>query len=634
MNGKRAIPHTIATTIFGSLGILAITTGVPQASAQIRVACVGDSITYGVAVSSPNTSYPGDLQTSLGSGYNVQNFGYPGLALMNLPQGNPPYHPPYNTSSQYSSMVAFNPNVIIVMLGTNDASFPVDAAGWSADYLSTFVNQYETLIGNLRNLPAKPTVYIATTPEVYGFNQYGIDPTIANTIITPAIHTIAAATGAPLIDVNTATVSTGIYSGDNVHPNDMGTSFIANTVYTALQPAIASGTNFQIVNQTSGMCVTDPNSSKSSPTPLQQIPCGTGQANGQWQFKPTGNGSYTISNVAAPALAWDDTASSMLNGTPIQLLTAANTTDEQWLATLQPGKLWTFTNLTSGRCLDDTDGSVLSGTQFQQYACAENPNQEFQLVPVNSGVGAAPSAPSNLSVTKATTSEIDLSWTASPTANVTYSIFRSTVSGFTPAAGNQIASGVSLTAYADTGLAAGTTYYYRVEAQNSVGYSPATGQIAASTSTASSGSSISATAFYTVVNQGSGMCVDDTGGSTWNQTVLQQWTCAANNLNQQWKFTPTSNGYYHVTTYNSSTLGWDVVNVSTVPSTPMQLWTYGGGLNQQFLPLPQSSGTYEFQDRNSGLCLYVPGGAATNGLQLQINTCNGSPSELFTLKQQ
>jgi Ricin-type beta-trefoil lectin domain-like len=38
-------------------------------------------------------------------------------------------------------------------------------------------------------------------------------------------------------------------------------------------------------------------------------------------------------------------------------------------------------------------------------------------------------------------------------------------------------------------------------------------------------------------------------------------------------------------------------------------------------------------DRNSGLCLNVPGGGATNGLQLQINTCNGSASESFKLNE-
>jgi hypothetical protein len=127
------------------------------------------------------------------------------------------------------------------------------------------------------------------------------------------------------------------------------------------------------------------------------------------------------------------------------------------------------------------------------------------------------------------------------------------------------------------------------------------------------------------------MCVDDTGGSTSNGTQLQQYTCYSGNTNQEWLFTATSGGYYEVTTYNSSTAAWNVVGLGTSPGTDMQLWAYGGGLNEQFEPVLLSTGYYKFIDRNSGLCLNVPGGAATNNLQLQINTCNGSTSESFTL---
>ena len=225
--------------VTATLAVIILFSWAPSLAAQIRVACVGDSITYGVAVSSPSTTYPADLQASLGSGYNVQNFGYPGLALMNLPQGNPSSHPAYTTTTQYTSMVAFNPNIIIVMLGTNDASFPVDGAGWSSDYLATFTTQYEAFITTLRALPAKPIVFVATLPTVFGTNQYGIDPTVANTIITPALHSIASASNAPLIDVHTATANLGSDFADNVHPNDAGTAAIATAAFNALQPNIA-----------------------------------------------------------------------------------------------------------------------------------------------------------------------------------------------------------------------------------------------------------------------------------------------------------------------------------------------------------------------------------------------------------
>jgi len=76
-----------------------------------------------------------------------------------------------------------------------------------------------------------------------------------------------------------------------------------------------------------------------------------------------------------------------------------------------------------------------------------------------------------------------LSWSASPTASVTYSVFRSTTSGFTPSSANRIASGVAGTAFSDTGLVCATAYFYLVEAVNLGGASAPTNQAGATTQT-------------------------------------------------------------------------------------------------------------------------------------------------------
>ncbi|MGC2420077.1 MAG: malectin domain-containing carbohydrate-binding protein [Candidatus Acidiferrales bacterium] len=78
----------------------------------------------------------------------------------------------------------------------------------------------------------------------------------------------------------------------------------------------------------------------------------------------------------------------------------------------------------------------------------------------------APTVPTGLAATAASSTEINLSWTASTSSDctVTYSVFRSTTSGFTPSTSNQVASNVTGTTYSDNGLASSTTYYYLVEA--------------------------------------------------------------------------------------------------------------------------------------------------------------------------
>jgi endoglucanase Acf2 len=97
------------------------------------------------------------------------------------------------------------------------------------------------------------------------------------------------------------------------------------------------------------------------------------------------------------------------------------------------------------------------------------------------GGGGVPAAPASLGATAVSSSQINLSWAASATAGVTYSVFRSTTSGFAPAAGNQIASGITVTNFSNTGLTASTTYFYKVEAVNSAGASAPSPQASATT---------------------------------------------------------------------------------------------------------------------------------------------------------
>jgi chitodextrinase len=100
-----------------------------------------------------------------------------------------------------------------------------------------------------------------------------------------------------------------------------------------------------------------------------------------------------------------------------------------------------------------------------------------------------PSAPTGLTATASSSSAIGLSWTAvTPPANCTissYSVYGSTTSGFTPSSSNLIASGVTGTTYTNTGLAASTTYYYKIEALDSDGSSAPSAQASAETQAAS-----------------------------------------------------------------------------------------------------------------------------------------------------
>ena len=111
-------------------------------------------------------------------------------------------------------------------------------------------------------------------------------------------------------------------------------------------------------------------------------------------------------------------------------------------------------------------------------------SESFTVVPGTSSCSTVPSAPSGLTATAASSSQINLSWTASSAGSgcsTTYSVFRSTTSGFTPSSSNQIASGLTSTSFSNTGLAASTAYFYLVEAADSAGSSGPSNQASATT---------------------------------------------------------------------------------------------------------------------------------------------------------
>jgi beta-galactosidase len=92
---------------------------------------------------------------------------------------------------------------------------------------------------------------------------------------------------------------------------------------------------------------------------------------------------------------------------------------------------------------------------------------------LNSTAGnTQPNAPANLTATPASSSQINLSWTASSTSGVTYTIFRN---------GTAVMSGLTGTTFSDSNLTSGTTYSYTVKAFDTAGNSLASNTATATT---------------------------------------------------------------------------------------------------------------------------------------------------------
>jgi lysophospholipase L1-like esterase len=203
---------------------IAISLSAHSAWAQVKVACIGDSITFGYGLADRATqSYPAQLQTLLGNGYLVGNFGVNGATVQKSTAKS------YWRTSQYRSSKTFAPNIVVIMLGTNDSK----SGNWNA---ADFNTDYRALIAEYQSLATHPAVYIARIPPVYIPNAFGstFDPVFIQDTVVPAIDTIASQAVVPLIDSNAPLLNHPEYFSDGVHPNLQGAGIIASTVEAAV----------------------------------------------------------------------------------------------------------------------------------------------------------------------------------------------------------------------------------------------------------------------------------------------------------------------------------------------------------------------------------------------------------------
>jgi Ricin-type beta-trefoil lectin domain/Bacterial Ig-like domain (group 2) len=154
------------------------------------------------------------------------------------------------------------------------------------------------------------------------------------------------------------------------------------------------------------------------------------------------------------------------------------------------------------------------------------------------------------------------------------------------------------------------------------------------------GAAISTTAWFNVVNTNSALCVDALDWGYSDGTVVQQYTCGTAQENQEWQFRPTDSGYYQVVNRYAliragNNLVWDVTGGpwATADQVHIELSSYAGETNQQWMPVSLGNGAYKFVARNSSKCLDVPGASSAVLIQLQQYDCNGTGAQSYILQK-
>jgi acyl-CoA thioesterase I len=181
---------------------------------RTRIACVGDSITFGYGIEPPDTTYPAQLRELLGAAYDVGNFGQNGASALHNTGT------PYTSQAVYVQSNSFAPHVVVLQLGTNDSA----SSNWSDS--TSFESDYRALVEHYRSLGA--FVLTSRPPPVYGTTWFDIDGMLAR------LDRLLVELGTPVIDVHAALSGHPEWFPDGVHPTGEGVRVMTETIEQAL----------------------------------------------------------------------------------------------------------------------------------------------------------------------------------------------------------------------------------------------------------------------------------------------------------------------------------------------------------------------------------------------------------------
>lgn len=209
LHSSPALRHALVAALLAATAIHA---------ADRSIACVGNSITYGYGLAWKE-SYPDRLDSLLGSGFSVSNFGVSGKTMV---RGS---NDTYWTQPAFANALKSQPSDVVIELGTNDSKTWI----WPT-YGKDFKADYRAMIDTFRTLQPRPEVWITLQPWANNADWNILDTTLVRRV-NPLIRAVALEAGAHLIDLRSAFEGhKAWYLDDSVHPNALGAQALAATV--------------------------------------------------------------------------------------------------------------------------------------------------------------------------------------------------------------------------------------------------------------------------------------------------------------------------------------------------------------------------------------------------------------------
>jgi len=186
-----------------------------------RVACVGDSITYGAGIRDRTKTYPAQLDEMMGPACAVRNFGVSARTL--LKKGDHPYW----KEKAFAKALEFKPDAVVVHLGTNDTK----PFNWK--HKDELAADLAEMIARFAELSSKPRIYVCLPVPAYA-DRWGIRDSVIRGELIPILRRVAKEKSARVIDLHAALTGKEEMFPDKIHPNADGAALMAAEVYRAL----------------------------------------------------------------------------------------------------------------------------------------------------------------------------------------------------------------------------------------------------------------------------------------------------------------------------------------------------------------------------------------------------------------
>jgi len=189
----------------------------------IKVACVGDSITYGSGIENREVqSYPAQLGQLMGEGFEVANFGVSGATM--LKKGDKPYW----EQKAFTQALKFAPDIVVIKLGTNDTK----PQNWK--HRSEYITDYKAMIDEFRALPSRPKVVVCLPVPAFEV-RWGINGEIVTQEMIPALKDMVKAEGTEMLNLYKPFKNRPELFPDKIHPNAQGAALMAEHIAKKLQ---------------------------------------------------------------------------------------------------------------------------------------------------------------------------------------------------------------------------------------------------------------------------------------------------------------------------------------------------------------------------------------------------------------